>query len=100
MLTDSKEIYNGISEYCDFADRLSEEVKKDDVVSIQDKEKILFPLIDELRDIGDKLIDQYVEHLKDRGNKLLVDNLKKTLKILLFKIDFCKNKVYELYKNK
>jgi len=100
MLADSKEIYNEITGYCDFADHLGEELKKDDTVSPQDKETILFPLIDELKDIGDKLIDQYVKHLKDKQNRQLIEELKETLQLILLKIDYCKNKVYELYRTK
>lgn len=98
MLPDSEEIYNDITEYRDFADNLSEGLKQDDVVSPKDKEEILFPLIDELKEIGDKLIDQYVMHLKDKKNRQLVEDIKKTLRVILKKIDYCKNKVYELYK--
>lgn len=100
MLADSKEIYNEITGYCDFADHLSEELQKDDVVSPTDKETILFPLIDELKEIGNKLIDQYVKHLKDKQSKQLVEDLKETLQLILSKIDYCKNKVYELYRTK
>jgi len=100
MSSDSDKIYNEINEYCEFTENLSKEAIKSDNVSIEDKKKILFPLINELKEIGDKLIEQYVAHLKDKDNQKLVEDLKETLQIILTKIDYCKNKVYELYRKK
>lgn len=99
MLADEKDIYNEITQYSEFADTLSEELNKGDVVSLEKKQKVLFPLIDDLKETGDKLIEQYVAHLNNKENKELVYDLRKTLDIILEKIDFCKNKVYELYKS-
>jgi predicted house-cleaning noncanonical NTP pyrophosphatase (MazG superfamily) len=100
MLTDPKKIYEEINNYCDFTDTLNKKLEESDIVHAQDKSKILFPLIDELRDMGNKLVEQYVAYLKDKKNRELADVLKNTLQEILIKIDYCKNKVYELYKNK
>jgi tRNA uridine 5-carbamoylmethylation protein Kti12 len=100
MLQDSDKTYEEIINYCEFADNLSKEIEKEDAVSPEEKEAILFPLIDELKEIGNKLIEQYIAFLKDKTNRQLAEELKKTLYLILEKIDYCKNKVYELYKDK
>jgi len=92
-------LYNQINQYYKFADELNTEItKSNDVVSINDKAKILLPMIDDLKTTADQLIENYIKCLKDKGNHILMDNLKQTLNELIEKIDKCKNKIYELYK--
>ena len=94
---DDLETYNKLSEYYDIADNLTKEIQTSTELSIQQKQDILFPIIDKIKELADILIESYIQHLKDNQNveKLLLvrDNIENVLN----KIDLFKNKIYNLY---
>ena len=99
-MENKKELYNQIDQYYDFAEQLSTEIgAQNDAVGINEKTKILSPMINDLRTTADRLIGDYVRCLKDKTNYALTETLRKTFDELILKIEKCKNKVYELYKN-
>lgn len=95
---DDLAVYNKLNEYSDMANDLNEEMTRNKEISIEEKEKIFFPMIDEMKEIAEKMISDYILFLKDKNNRELLNQVQSSIDIILKKIDIFKNKVYEVYK--
>lgn len=95
---DDLAVYNKLNEYSDMANDLNEEMTRNEEISIEEKEKIFFPMIDEMKEIAEKMISDYILFLKDKNNRELLNQVQSSIDIILKKIDIFKNKVYEVYK--
>lgn len=95
---DDLAVYNKLNEYSDMANDLNEEMTRSEEISIEEKEKIFFPMIDEMKEIAEKMISDYILFLKDKSNRELLNQVQSSIDIILKKIDIFKNKVYEVYK--
>ena len=95
---DDLAVYNKLNEYSDMANDLNEEMTRNEEISIEEKEKIFFPMIDEMKEIAEKMISDYILFLKDKSNRELLNQVQSSIDIILKKIDIFKNKVYEVYK--
>ena len=95
---DDLAVYNKLNEYSDMANDLNEEMTRNEEISIEEKEKIFFPMIDEMKEIAEKMISDYILFLKDKNNRELLNQVQSSIDIILKKIDIFKNKVYEIYK--
>ena len=95
---DDLAVYNKLNEYSDMANDLNEEMTRSEEISIEEKEKIFFPMIDEMKEIAEKMISDYILFLKDKNNRELLNQVQSSIDIILKKIDIFKNKVYEIYK--
>ena len=95
---DDLAVYNKLNEYSDMANDLNEEMTRNEEISIEKKEKIFFPMIDEMKEIAEKMISDYILFLKDKSNRELLNQVQSSIDIILKKIDIFKNKVYEIYK--
>ena len=95
---DDLEVYNKFTEYYDIADDLNKEIEEDDNITLKQKQDVLYPIIDRIKELADELIENYIKHLKDKEDldKLLL--IKENIANILNEIDLFKNKVYELYK--
>ena len=80
------------------ANDLNEEMTRNEEISIEEKEKIFFPMIDEMKEIAEEMIANYILFLKDKNNRELLNQVQSSIDIILKKIDIFKNKVYEVYK--
>lgn len=95
---DDLAVYNKLNEYSDMANDLNEEMTRSEEISIEEKEKIFFPMIDEMKEIAEEMIANYILFLKDKNNRELLNQVQSSIDIILKKIDIFKNKVYEVYK--
>ena len=95
---DDLAVYNKLNEYSDMANDLNEEMTRSEEISIEEKEKIFFPMIDEMKEIAEEMIANYILFLKDKNNRELLNQVQSSIDIILKKIDIFKNKVYEIYK--
>lgn len=95
---DDLAVYNKLNEYSDMANDLNEEMTRNEEISIEEKEKIFFPMIDEMKEIAEEMIANYILFLKDKNNRELLNQVQSSIDIILKKIDIFKNKVYEVYK--
>ena len=95
---DDTDVYNKLNEYCNITDSLTDTVDKNQDISLEQKINILYPIVDEIKDLANTLIESYIEYVKDKDNidKLLF--VKENINILLEKIDFFRNKIYDVYK--
>ena len=91
------ETYNSLNNYCDMADNLTEKVSTNKELSIKQKQDILYPIIDEMKDCANKMIEDYIIYLKDKDNMQKLLKVKDDIEIVLNMIDYFKNKVYEVY---
>ena len=95
---DDLAVYNKLNEYSDMANDLNEEMTRSEEISIEEKEKIFFPMIDEMKEIAEEMIANYILFLKDKSNRELLNQVQSSIDIILKKIDIFKNKVYGVYK--
>ena len=95
---DDLAVYNKLNEYSDMANDLNEEMTRNEEISIEEKEKIFFPMIDEMKEIAEEMIANYILFLRDKNNRELLNQVQSSIDIILKKIDIFKNKVYEIYK--
>lgn len=95
---DDLAVYNKLNEYSDMANDLNEEMTRNEEINIEEKEKIFFPMIDEMKEIAEEMIANYILFLKDKNNRELLNQVQSSIDIILKKIDIFKNKVYEVYK--
>ena len=95
---DDLAVYNKLNEYSDMANDLNEEMTRNEEISIEEKEKIFFPMIDEMKEIAEEMIANYILFLKDKNNRELLNQVQSSIDIILKKIDIFKNEVYEVYK--
>lgn len=91
------ETYNSLNNYCDMADDLTEKVSTNKELSIKQKQDILYPIIDEIKDHANKMIEDYITYLKDKQNMEKLLKVKEDINIVLDRIDYFKNKIYEVY---
>lgn len=91
------ETYNSLNNYCDMADDLTEKVSTNKELSIKQKQDILYPIIDEIKDRANKMIEDYITYLKDKQNMTKLLKVKEDINIVLDRIDYFKNKIYEVY---
>lgn len=92
------EVYNKITEYYDIAEDLTTRVNEDEEISLKQKQDVLYPIIDEIKELADKLIDSYIFHLKDKENMEKLLTVKENINLVLAKIDYFKNRIYEIYR--
>ncbi len=92
------EVYNKLTEYYDIAEDLTTRVNESQEITIKQKRDILFPIIDEIKELADNLIESYILHLKDEDNMDKLLKVKDNINLVLKKIDYFKNKIYEVYK--
>jgi hypothetical protein len=92
------ELYDALNGYYDIADTLDNEVNNDSEISIKQKGGVLYPIIDEIRDLADKMIESYIIYLKDKKDLEKLYTVQNNIDIVLEKIDFFKNKIYEVYR--
>ena len=92
-----KETYNELNKYYEIADNLSEKVSESVELSIKQKQDILYPIIDEIKEYANIMIENYILYLKNKEDtdKLLI--VKENINKVLERIDFFKNKVYDIY---
>jgi hypothetical protein len=103
LTTEAKEdlnIYNQLNEYRDTADSLTTRVEESDSISEKQKRDIFYPMIDEIKEMSENLIEKYVIYLKDKNNLELLDELREGVDMIIEKIDIFKNKIYEVYRLK
>ncbi len=92
------DVYNKLTEYYDIADSLANTVEQSQDITIEQKKEILYPIIDEIKELANTLIENYIEHSKDKENLDKLVKVKENLDTILKKIDYFKNKIYEVYK--
>lgn len=92
------DIYDKLNGYYDIADGLAAEVNESDEISIKQKQEVLYPIIDEIRRLADVMIESYVEYLKNKKNLEKIDKVQANIENILEKIDYFKNKIYEVYR--
>ena len=95
---DDLAVYNKLNEYSDMANDLNEEMTRNEEISIEEKEKIFFPMIDEMKEIAEKMISDYILFLKDKNNRELLNQVQSSIDIILKKINIFKKKDYKIYK--
>ena len=91
------ETYNSLNSYCEMADNLIETVSTNNEVSFKQKQEILYPIIDKMKESANKMIEDYIIYLKDKNNMQKLFKVKEDIDIVLNIIDYFKNKVYEVY---
>ena len=67
---DDLAVYNKLNEYSDMANDLNEEMTRNEEISIEEKEKIFFPMIDEMKEIAEEMIANYILFLKDEKGSI------------------------------
>lgn len=92
------EVYNKLTEYYDIAEDLSTRLNENQEITLKQKRDILFPIIDEIKELADNLIESYILHLKDEDNMDKLLKVKENINLVLKKIDYFKNKIYDVYK--
>ncbi len=92
------EVYNKLTEYYDIADSLANSVEENQEITLEQKKEILYPIIDEIKDLANNLIESYIIHLKDKDNVEKLIKVKENINTVLEKIDYFRNKIYEVYR--
>ena len=95
---DDVDVYTKLTEYYDLADSLANSVEENQDISLDQKREILYPIIDEIKDMADVLIESYIFHLKDKDNMEKLLKVKENINNILKKIDYFRNKIYDVYK--
>jgi len=90
--------YNKLTEYYDIADDLATHLNENQEITLKQKREILFPIIDEIKEMADNLIESYILHLKDEDDIDKLVKVKENINAVLEKIDYFKNKIYEVYR--
>ena len=62
---DELETYNELNKYYEIADNLSEKVSESVELSIKQKQDILYPIIDEIKEYANIMIENYILYLKN-----------------------------------
>lgn len=96
--SDDLETYTRIAEYSEVAEELENEIINDENISEEQKRKILYPMLDEIKAVANTLMQNYIEHLKDRENLEKLYIIRENIMETIEKIDIFRNKIYELYK--
>ena len=73
---DELETYNELNKYYEIADNLSEKVSESVELSIKQKQDILYPIIDEIKEYANIMIENYILYLKNILNKEKIKNIK------------------------
>ncbi|MDR0423689.1 MAG: hypothetical protein LBH46_03830 [Rickettsiales bacterium] len=94
---EDKLLYEQLSLYENVADNLKYETAENDNISLEKKQEILYPLIDDVKEMAESMIDDYIVYLKDKTNKKIVNKIQESIKMILRKIDEFENKIYDLY---
>lgn len=91
------ETYNDLNKYYEIADNLSEKVSESVELSIRQKQDILYPIIDEIKEYANIMIENYILYLKNKEDTSKLLTVKENINKVLERIDFFKNKVYDIY---
>ncbi|MDD2840187.1 MAG: hypothetical protein PHY80_03615 [Rickettsiales bacterium] len=92
------EIYDKLNGYYDIVDGLTTEVNESEEINIKQKQEVLYPIIDEIKVLADVMVESYVIYLKDKKNLEQLENVQDNINNILEKIDYFKNKIYEVYR--
>jgi DNA-directed RNA polymerase subunit L len=76
---------------------MATEVEMEDKISFKKKQEVLYPIIDEIKEIADKLIENYILYIKNKDDLRRMESLRDDINTILEKIDIFKEKIYELY---
>ena len=99
MATSKQEkLYNEISEYYAYADRLIRAVEDSDHKLSEQQFSIVEDLINRLEDCADKLSTTYIEFVKRGSSAELIEAARNTLNEVSATIEQCRNKILMLYK--
>jgi len=98
MEQSNAEIYEKITKYYEFSDNLIKEIESSaNSVDQNEKAKILLPITKEIKQTADQLVEEYVTYLKEENNSC-TKKIKELIDELIEKIEYCKTKVYDLYR--
>lgn len=100
MATEEENIYSKITLYYDISEKIKEEILKLDDIDDSTKFTILMPIVDQIKNTADTLMEKYVVFLKDRDNDEIKNNIVDILDKFLEYIYVYKNKLYDIYKDK
>ncbi|MDR2527322.1 MAG: hypothetical protein LBC92_05615 [Rickettsiales bacterium] len=95
---DDLELYQQISKYSDISDDMKIEVEYDKDLTAEEKQNILFPLIGEVKDIADRIIEEYVLYCKNKSDKEVTKKLIDDLEFIIERIDYFNETIEQLYK--
>ena len=94
------EIYEKITKYYEFSDKLVKEIENStNSVEQGERAKILLPIAKETKQTADKLIEEYIKYMKNEGDAC-GEKIKELIDELIEKIGYCKTKIYDLYRQK
>ena len=97
MTTSKQEqIYNEIVQYYDFADKLIDIVENNKGKLSSEHMEILESTIEDLENYTDKLTTKFIEFVKNGSSQEVKDTISQTLNEIIFKIEQCRNQIYEL----
>ena len=91
-------VYDKLNGYYDIVDGLTNEVNESDEISIKQKQEILYPAIDEIKELANAMIESYITYIKDKKNLENLEKVQENIDNILEKIDYFKNKIYEIYR--
>ncbi|GMO63124.1 MAG: hypothetical protein Ta2D_09850 [Rickettsiales bacterium] len=94
------ELYESITEYQNVAESMQTEINDDLDIDEKEKEEYLFPMIEKIKKMADKLIVEYVKYIKNKNDKILVENLTTHLEEIIEEIDIFRDEVYNYYRKK
>ena len=96
-MNDDLNIYNKINEYTQFSDILSEEIDSNLEITSQQKEEMLYPILNKIKNLVEKLTFLYIEYLKDKNNEDIKNKLNTILDNIILEIENFKNTIYDIY---
>ena len=84
---DDLEIYNELNNYLNITDNLNEEVSLNKGIDFKEKEEVLYPLINEMKEVAEDMIIKYILYLKDKLNESLLEEVQNDIDFILEKIE-------------
>jgi hypothetical protein len=100
LLEYEKYIYNRILLYYDISEKIRSEILGLDDVDDITKFDVLLPFPDDIERTTDRLVEKYVEYLKNIKNSGTRDEIFAILDGLLERVAVYKNTLYDFYRNK
>jgi len=95
---DNLRTYNKLSQYCDIGDELVTRLAEDDKITIKQKQDIFYPMIDEIKEMAVKVLEDYVRCSKHDSTAEQWTKIKFDIDTIIEKIDIFKEKIYEFHK--
>ena len=96
MNNEDVNIYNKIDKYNEISDELLNEINSNQEITQEEKEKYLYPMVEDIKNDTEILTVDYINWLKDKTNEEKKLNINKKLEAIIEKIDIFRNQVYDI----